>query len=177
MSYFAAAVVRSDGYWSARPISLADASDGEEVADRLRDVDPTADVSLLFLESDDEYLAILRLDKGEDPRVFGSDVAFVEESRVGALLLGTEPRSAVEIDAELTSPAWPDDEPLMGAADPGDPGIAEPVGDPALLDDLGVSAPRLLALCGNKDLRASDVTAEVCMAIGAGDEIEELRED
>lgn len=176
MSYFAAAVVRADGHWSAQPVALEDAADPEDVADRLRDVDPGADVALLFVESDDEYLAILRLDQGEDLRVFSSDAAFAEESRVGALVLGAEPKSSVEIDAELTSPASPDAEPPMGARDPGDPTIVEPAGDPTLLADLGVNAPRLLELCSNEDLLPSDVTAELCMAIGAGDEIEELRE-
>jgi putative tRNA adenosine deaminase-associated protein len=158
------------------PVSLADAADTEDVADRLRDIDPGADVSLLFLESDEEYLAILRLDHGEDPRVFSSDAAFAGESRVGALVLGAEPTSSVEIDAQLTSPASEDAEPPMGARDPGSPTIAETAGDPALLGDLGVSAWRLLDLCTNEELRASDITAEVCMAIGAGDEVEELRE-
>lgn len=176
MSYFAVAVVRNRGEWAASEIRLADAADAEDVTDRLRDVDPAADVSLLFVESDEAYLAILRLDEGEDPRLFSSDAAFVGESRVGALLFGEQPRSSVEIDAELTTPAAPDAEPAVGAADPGDPALVEPAGDPALLADLGVPAARLLSLCGHKDLRPSDVTAEVCMAIGAGDEVEELRE-
>lgn len=176
MSYFAAAVVRSDGHWAAMPVSLANAADTEDVADRLRDVDPSADVSLLFVECDEEYLAILRLDHGEDPRVFSSDAAFAGESRVGALLLGQQPTSSVEIDAELTSPASEDAEPPMGPRDPGDPTMVEPAGDPTLLADLGVTAPRLLAMCTNEEMRPSDITAEVCMAIGAGDEVEELRE-
>jgi putative tRNA adenosine deaminase-associated protein len=176
MSYFAAAVVRSDDHWSALPVSLADAADAEDVADRLRDADPGADVSLLFVESDEEYLAILRLDQGEDLRVFSSDAAFADESRVGALVLGNQPTSSVEIDAELTSPASEDAEPLVGPQDPGDPTLVEPAGDPTLLADLGVSGPRLLELCSNEELRASDITAELCMAIGAGDEVEELRE-
>ena len=176
MSYFAAAVVRSFGHWSAIPVSLTNAADAEDVADRLRDADRSAEVSLLFVESDEEYLAILRLDDGEDPRVFSSDAAFADETRVGALVLGEQPRSSVEIDAELTSPASPDVEPPMGARDPGAPTIVEPAGDPALLVDLGVSAARLLELCANENLEPSDITAEVCMAIGAGDEVEELRE-
>ncbi len=175
MSYFAAAVVRNRGDWSASEIRLDDAADAEDVTDRLRDVDPEADVSLLFLESDETYLAILRLDDGEDPRVFSSDAAFAGESRIGALLFGEQPRSSVEIDAELTTPTSPDAEPVVGAADPGDPALVEPAGDPALLADLGVPASRLLSLCAHKDLRPADVTAEVCMAIGAGDDVEELR--
>jgi putative tRNA adenosine deaminase-associated protein len=176
VSYFAAAVVRSADRWAASQVSLADAADAEDVADRLRDVDPSADVSLLFVESDDVYLAILRLDEGEDPRVFSSDAAFADESRVGALLLGANPASSVEIDAELTTPASPDAEPPVGARDPGDPSIVEPAGDPALLADLGVPATRLLELCAHHDMLPSDVTAEVCMTIGAGDDVEELRE-
>jgi putative tRNA adenosine deaminase-associated protein len=176
MSYFAAAVVRSGGRWSASELSLADTSDLEDVTDRLRDTDPKADVSLLFVESDDSYLTILRLDEGEHLRVFSSDAAFADESRIGALLLGEDPRTAVEIDAELTTPATPDAEPPRGARDPGNPTIVEPAGDPTLLADLGVSASRLLDLCAQDELLPSDVTAEVCMAIGAGDDVEEIRE-
>jgi putative tRNA adenosine deaminase-associated protein len=175
-SYFAAAVVRADGRWSAWELSLADASDMEDVTDRLRDVDSAADVSLLFVESD-EYLTIVRLDDGEDARVFSSDAAFAGESRIGALLLGEDPRTAVEIDAELTAPATPDAEPPRGARDPGDPTIVEAAGDPTLLADLGVPASRLLELCARDDMLPSDVTAEVCMAIGAGDDVEEIRSE
>ena len=65
MSYFAAAVVRGPKGWSSAEVDLTGAADIEEVADRLRDVDNDADVSLMFVESDDVYLAILRLDDGE----------------------------------------------------------------------------------------------------------------
>ena len=110
MSYFAAAVVRDRAGWSAAEVSLADAADVEDVADRLRDVGPTADVSLLFVESDDAYLAILRLDQGEDLRVFGSDLAFAEESRLGALLLGDVSAPLAELDAvELVVSEEPDE--------------------------------------------------------------------
>jgi putative tRNA adenosine deaminase-associated protein len=176
MSYFAAAVVRAAGHWAASEVSLAEAADVEDVADRLRDADPSADVSLLFVESDDVYLTILRLDGGEDLRVFSSDAGFAGESRVGALLLGDHPRSSIEIDAELTAPGAPDAEPPMGARDPGSPSTVEPAGDPTLLADLGVTAARLLSLCADDELEPADITAELCMTIGAGDEIEELRE-
>ena len=177
MSYFAAAVVRSDGGWSASEVSLTNAADVEDVADRLRDLGPDADVAVLFVESDDDYLAILRLDEGEDLRVFSPDAAFADESRIGALLLSEYAKPSVEVDASLTSPSGLSDvEPARGARDPGDPAEAEPAGDPALLDDLGVSASRLLELCGREGMLPSDITAEVSTAIGAGDEVEELRE-
>jgi putative tRNA adenosine deaminase-associated protein len=216
VSYFAAAVARDADRWYASEVSLADAADVEDVADRLRDVSPTADVSLLFVESDDTYLVILRLDQGEDLRVFGSDSAFAEESRVGALLLGDlatpsvdaeldpgtfttapavrDPQGGVELaegdllvlddepdaagddlgdDLDDDDPAGRDDEAVVTVAALGD---FDPAGDADLLADLGVPARRLLGLCAREGLLPSDITAELCQAIGCGDEVEELRE-
>ncbi len=173
MSYFAAAVVRGSDGWAAAEIDLNGAADVDEIADRLRDVDPDADVALLFVESDDAYLAILRLDDGEDLRVFGSDSAFAEESRLGAVLLGDVEEPALEIDevsGEAGEPA--DEEPEESPAE----ADADPVGDPDLLADLGVPAQRLLSLCAHEGMLPSDVTAEICQALGCGDELEELRE-
>ena len=173
VSYFAAAVVRGSGGWAASEIDLNGAADIDEVADRLRDVDPDAEVSLMFVESDDVYLAILRLDDGEDLRVFGSDSAFAEESRLGALLLGEVEEPALEIDDVAAGPAEEsDDEPEQPAAEPD----ADPMGDADLLADLGVPAQHLLNLCTSEGMLPSDVTAELCQALGCGDELEELRE-
>jgi putative tRNA adenosine deaminase-associated protein len=173
VSYFAAAVVRGSDGWAAAEIDLNGAADIDEIADRLRDVDPDADVSLLFVESDDAYLAILRLDDGEDLRVFGSDSAFAEESRLGAVLLGDVEEPALEIDevaGEEVEPAEEEPEEPPADAD------ADPLGDPDLLADLGLPAHRLLALCAHEGMLPSDVTAEICQALGCGDELEELRE-
>ena len=52
----------------------------------------------------------------------------------------------------------------------------DPAGDPDLLVDLGLPATRLLQLCAHEGMLPSDITAEVCQAIGCGDELEELRE-
>ncbi|HEU5107389.1 MAG TPA: tRNA adenosine deaminase-associated protein [Micromonosporaceae bacterium] len=178
MSYFAAAAVRGADGWSASEVDLTGVADVEEVADRLRDVDPDADLSLMFVESDDAYLVVLRLDEGEDLRVFGSDSVFAAESRLGALLLGDVEAPALEIDAaveavESAEPAAEDaDEEERPAPEPD----VDPVGDADLLADLGISSARLLELCAHDGMLPADVTAEVCQAIGCGDEIEELRE-
>ena len=179
MSYFAAAVVRRGSGWTAAEVDLNGAADIDEVADLLRDVDQDADISLLFVESDDVYLAIMRLDEGEDLRIFGSDSAFAEESRLGALLVGDIKAPALEIDdvvepavraaAGTTGDDDDDDEPSV------DPD-ADPVGDADLLADLGISAHRLLALCSHEGMLPGDVTAQVCQVIGCGTEVEELRE-
>ena len=174
MSNFAAAVTREAKVWSAAELDLSGAADIEEITDRLRDVAPEAEVSLLFVESDDAYLAILRLDEGEGLRVFGSDAVFAEESRLGALLLGDIEEPALDLDAVADDA---DDEDEKEADEPPTPGgDVEPVGDAELLADLGVPAHRLLELCAQEGMLPSDITAEVCQAIGAGDEIEELRE-
>ncbi|MFI8802487.1 tRNA adenosine deaminase-associated protein [Micromonospora chalcea] len=173
MSYFAAAVARVDGGWTAGEVSLRGVTDIEEVADRLRDVEPDADLSLLFVEADDTYLVVLRLDEGEDLRVFGSDSAFAEESRLGALLVGdlkTSVTGLEEVDEPRASSG--DDDNEQPAVDP----EADPVGDADLLADLGIPAQKLLALCAHEGSMPADVTAEICQVLGCVDEIEELRE-
>ncbi len=176
MSYFAAAVARGPEGWAAAEVDLNGVADVEEVADRLREVDPDAGVSLLFVEADDVYLVVLRLDDGEDLRLFGSDSTFAEESRLGALLLGEVEAPALEIDDVAGAPAEAveAEEPDSDAGTP-DPDV-DPVGDADLLADLGVPAHRLLALCAHEGMLPADVTAEICQAIGCGDEMEELRE-
>ena len=170
MSTFAAAAARGKNGWTASELDLSNLADIDEVVDVLRDVEPDADVALLFVESDDQFLAILRLDEGEDLRVFGSDSAFADESRFGSVLLGEIEAPALEID-ELTAGGGEEDTDRP-AADPD----ADPVGDPELLADLGITAHKLLGLCGREGMLPSDVTAEICQRLGCGDEVEELRE-
>jgi putative tRNA adenosine deaminase-associated protein len=170
VSYFAAAAVRGEKGWSATEVDLVGVADIEEVADRLRDVDADATVSLLFVESDDAYLVVLRLDEGEDLRVFGSDSAFAEESRLGALLLGDVETAVPDLD-EVVAEAT-EEVAVPVSVDPD----VEPIGDADLLADLGVPSVRLLALCAQEGMLPSDVTAEVCTAIGAGDAVDQIRE-
>ncbi len=174
MSYFATAVVRGPKGWASAEVDLSGVADIEEVADRLRDVDDDADVSILFVESDDLYLAVLRLDEGEDLRVFGSDTAFADESRLGALLLGDIEEPVLEID-EVDADADgvnddSDEEPPPVVPD------ADPVGDADLLADLGVPAHQLLSLCAHEGMMPADITAELGKLMGCADEIDELRE-
>ncbi|GAA1584256.1 tRNA adenosine deaminase-associated protein [Actinoplanes couchii] len=169
MSIFAAAVARGKNGWSASELDLSGLADIDEVVDSLRDAEPDAELALLFVESDDEYLAVLRLDEGEDLRVFASDSAFAEESRIGSVLLGEVETPALELDDELAEPDGDEDD------TPPEPD-ADPIGDADLLGDLGISAKRLLALCAMEGKLPADVTAEICQKIGCGDEMEELRE-
>ncbi|HEY8450749.1 MAG: tRNA adenosine deaminase-associated protein [Micromonosporaceae bacterium] len=171
MSYVASAAVRGKDGWSVADLDLAGVADVEEVADRLRDVDPEADVSLLFVEADETYLAILRLDQGENLRIFGSDSAFARESRLGALLLGDIEPPALEID-DAVGAVEGDETAEITTIDP----EVDPVGDADLLADLGVPAHVLLNTCAREGMLPSDCTVEIARLIGCGDEMEELRE-
>ena len=172
MSHFAAAVTRGSKSWAAAELDLSGVADVEEITERLRDTDPDATVSLLFVESDDAYLVILRLDDGEDLRIFGSDSIFAAESRLGAILIGDIEEQVPEIVDEDVEDEEDDEAEERPSAEPD----IEPVGDPELLADLGLPGGRLLELCAQEGMLPADLTAEICQAIGAGDEIEELRE-
>ncbi|ADD45612.1 tRNA adenosine deaminase-associated protein [Stackebrandtia nassauensis] len=166
MSYFAVAATRADDVWEAAEIDLDSVGDLDDVIDVVRDVDPEAQISLLFVEADDEYLVILRLDNGDDARVFGSDAPFAEESRLGAVLLS-------DIDADVAPVPNGDDDletPVMSELD------AQPVGEADLLSDLGVAAATLLNLCAKDGMLPSDVTAEVASLIGCGDVVDEVHD-
>ena len=179
MSTFAAAVARGKNGWTASELELSGLADIDEVVDRLRDAEPDADVCLLFVEADDQYLVILRLDEGEDLRIFGSDSVYAEESRTGALLLGDIEAPAIDLDdlsssdaADLESEDADEDEEDDQPTDPD----ADPVGDAEILADLGISSHRLLALCASEGMMPADITAEIAQRLGCADELEELRE-
>ncbi len=183
MSYFAVAVVRGPKGWAATDLDLSTVSDVEDAADRLRDVDLDADVSLLFVEIDDQYLALLRLDEGEDLRVFGSDSAMADDSRLGSVLVA---------ELESLSPDLDIPDPESDPIDAGGgsvrssvetqvvdvsaaPDIA-PVGDIDLLNDLGVPSRQLLDLCAREATLPADITTEICETLGCSEDVEELRE-
>lgn len=173
MSYFAAAAVRGSKGWAVSEVDLRGVSDVEDVADRLRDVDLDAEVSLLFVEIDEEYLVVLRLDEGEDLRVFGSDSAVVEESRLGTVLVADlePPDHGLDIPDELDEPSDDEDADSGSRVD----ADADPIGDVDVLADLGISGRRLLAMCAHEGSLPSDVTAEIGEVLGCVDDIEDLR--
>jgi putative tRNA adenosine deaminase-associated protein len=161
VSYFAAALARTPAGWTAEELDLDGLSDVDEVADRVRDVDGEAETALLFVEEDDEYVAILRVDAGaDDLRVFVSDPLAAETYPVAGIFAG-----AVE------------DEPAAASADDEDDDEAdsEPVGDADLLSDLGTPRRDLIALVTHERTLPSDVISEVCERAGCLDELETLR--
>ena len=173
MSYFAAALAHSSAGWTTAELDLDPAENVEAVGDLLRDVDPNAELSLLFVEADDEFLVILRLDGGEDLRVFGSDVAFADSSRIGEVLLDELEASEVPVDLDVP------DVPEVSEGNEDEDEVAEPVGNPVgdadLLTDRGISARDLLALCSHEGMLPADVMTEICRKLGCADQLQDLR--
>ena len=162
MSYFAAALARTPAGWTAEELDHDGVSDVDEVADRVRDVDGQAETALLFVEEDDEYVAILRVDAGaDDLRVFVSDPLAAETYPVAGIFAG-----AVEDEPAASSSADDEDQ---------DEPDSEPVGDADLLADLGTPRRDLIALVTHERTLPSDVISEVCERAGCLDELETLR--
>ncbi len=164
MPYFAAALARTDEGWTAQELDLDEIEDLEALAEELRDLTGEGDgPALMLLEEDDEYVGIVRVDGGSsglaEPRVFLSDRRAVQASGVAAMLWEhAEPEAADDDDDEGHRP------------------VAEPVGDTALLADLGTPADDLLALCSEEGLLPADVHTAICERAGCLDVLEELRE-
>jgi putative tRNA adenosine deaminase-associated protein len=160
VSYFAAALARTPAGWTAEELDLDGLTDVDAVADRVRDVDGEAETALLFVEEDDEYVAILRVD-ADDLRVFVSDSQAAESYPVAGIFAG-----AVEEEPPPSDDDEEEDE---------DPPDSEPVGDADLLADLGTPRRDLIALVTHERTLPSDVISEVCERAGCLDELETLR--
>ena len=162
MSYFAAALARTRAGWTAEELDLYGLTDVDAVADRVRDVDGDAETALLFVEEDDEYVAILRVD-ADDLRVFVSDSQAAETYPVAGIFAGA-------VEEEPAPPPDADDD-----EEEDDPPDSEPVGDADLLADLGTPRRDLIALVTHERTLPSDVISEVCERAGCLDELETLR--
>ncbi len=165
MSYFAAALARTEGGWTGEELDLSEVEDLEQLAELLRDLTGDgAGPALLLLEEDDEHLAVVRVDGGtgslDEPRVFLSDRRAVQASEV-AQMLWEDAEAPVEDEED---------------EDEGTRPIAEPVGDTAILADLGTPADDLVELCAEEGLLPADVLTAVCERAGCVDVLESLRE-
>ncbi|MCW2606405.1 MAG: hypothetical protein JWO60_1098 [Frankiales bacterium] len=162
MPYFAAALARTESGWSGSEVDLDDFDDLEGLADHLRDlVEDGPGPALMLLEQDDEYVAVVRVEGGAslvEPRVFLSDRRAVLADGVAAMLWEDGDDDEDEDDDEGTRP------------------VAEPVGDAALLSDLGTSADELVRLCAEEGSLPADVHTAVCERAGCLPELEALRD-
>jgi putative tRNA adenosine deaminase-associated protein len=172
VSYIATALARDAKGWAGDEILLDDIEDLDAMVELVRDMaGDDADVVLLAVEEDDEWVGVLRLDADDEPRVFVSDARMLETSELAGVL------GEAAVDREPVDEADDDDDD-DATDDDDDEGTrieGEPVGDAGLLADLGTPAARLLALCAAESVLPGDIIAEVCEAAGCLDVLERLR--
>lgn len=150
MPYFSVAFARTDAGWVGTETDLADVAGVDDITDIMREtaVETAGDTVLLLVEEEDEWFAVVRVDDGEDPRVFLSD-----------------PR------ATLTSPLAHMLHEQIGDID--ESPTDDPVGDSELLADLGTGPPRLTEL-GERRL-PGDALSVIAEQAGFAEEYDRLR--
>ncbi|MGH8969505.1 MAG: tRNA adenosine deaminase-associated protein [Actinomycetes bacterium] len=148
MSYFTAVLVRNADKWFARDTDLEEVGGLGELADTLRLIEVDDEPVLVFVEREDAWWAVVRVDGDEDPRVFVSDVVGSARSPFDFLEVG--------IDA--------DDVEVAGTCG----------GDFDVLADLGTSPDELRELCED-ELVPMDALATVAEAGGFAEVLDSLR--
>jgi putative tRNA adenosine deaminase-associated protein len=174
VSYATAALARVGSGWTGEELPLEGAEDLDSVVELLQEaVGDEAQTALLFVEEDDEWFAVLRVDAGADdePRVFISDARVITSSERAALF----GEAAVDIDSVMADKQAAEEDDEDNEDDDGTSIDAEPAGDAALLSDLGTPTERLLELCATEGALPSDVISAVCEAAGCLDVLEKIR--
>jgi putative tRNA adenosine deaminase-associated protein len=173
VTYATAALARVGSAWFGDELELDDVEDLDGVVELLREVvGDEANTAVLFVEEDDEWFAVLRVDADGEPRVFVSDARVIASSDIAALFA----EAAIESQADDDDDA--DDEDESGDDEDEDEGTradGDPTGDPALLSDLGTSSARLIALCAEEGQLPSDVISTLCESAGCLDVLDKLR--
>nr|WP_223279714.1 hypothetical protein [Streptomyces sp. SDr-06] len=185
--YFAALLARTEDGWEASDTELDDVETLSDLADLAREAaaDGADDTVLVFIEQEDAWFGVVRVDGEEDPRVFVSNAAVAARSSYGAMLtdelLGHDQDDEEDeldtLDLDGTEDGYEDEaadaadvaEVPDGGDDPSDSAVPTgPLGESAILADLGVSERRLLALDG-------DALVTIADALGAAEVLEAVR--
>jgi putative tRNA adenosine deaminase-associated protein len=175
VSHFAALAARTDDGWHSTEVELDGLADIDAVADVMRDASVDDGPVLLFVEEDDEWFAIVRVDGVGEPRTFISDARVVPGSELAALVFEEEAPDDVFEEPESSLDDDDDDVELDEEEEPAVRPDAEPRGTTDVLADFGISASQLLAMCAEEGMLPADVITAVCERLGCAEEIEVYR--
>ncbi|WMX45980.1 hypothetical protein [Streptomyces roseicoloratus] len=174
--YFAALLARTEDGWEASDTELDNVETLADLADLAREsASDDGETVIVFIEQEDTWFGIVRVDGEDDPRVFVSNAAAAARSSYGEILtselLGDDERDdqldeLTDLDGtEDGEPEHDEDEdPAAGAG----AAPAGPLGETRILADLGLPERQLLAI-------TEDALGEVAEAIGASDILETVR--
>jgi putative tRNA adenosine deaminase-associated protein len=183
--YFAALLARTEDGWEASDTELDDVETLSDLTDLAREASVDEDTVLVYIEQEDAWFGVVRVDGEEDPRIYVSDASAAARSSYGEILLtdemlGREPGAEDEIaaleelvDLDGTEDGEPE-RPAPAAAGPDDDAPdpdavpAGPIGELGVLADLGMSEKELLTL-------QTDALAEIAEAVGAAEVMESVR--
>ncbi|MGW4895281.1 tRNA adenosine deaminase-associated protein [Kitasatospora sp. NPDC004240] len=179
MAYFAAVLARSEDGWEVSETELDDVETLADLADLAREAAQDDDSVLVFIEQEDAWFAIVRVDGEEDPRIFVSDGAAAARSSYGSVLTDELVDQAGESEfgdlddlvAELEEQEETEeqDEEDAEARVP-----VGPLGDSHLLGEFGLPSEELLALSGEGAV-PGDALEEIAEALGCGEVLEAVR--
>ncbi|MEU0088822.1 hypothetical protein [Streptomyces sp. NPDC006274] len=177
--YFAALLARTHDGWEASDTELDDVETLSDLTDLAREASVDEDTVLLYIEQEDAWFGVLRVEGEEDPRIFVSDAATAARSSYGEILTnellgGDDDDPADDLDS-LNLDGTEDGEPEEDGqrtvdvpAQGGETVPAGPVGDREILADLGLSEKALLTL-------DTDALMEIADALGADEVLETVR--
>ncbi|MDT3396462.1 hypothetical protein RKE29_07370 [Streptomyces sp. B1866] len=171
--YFAALLARTEDGWEASDTELDDVETLADLIELARAVSKDDDTVLAFIEHEDAWFGVVRVDGEDDPHIYVSDAAAAARSSYGAMLtdelLGRDPDDH-DLDSLVDLDGTEDGEP-DGAADEPDgdrPVPAGPLGDADILADLGMTAKELKTLDG-------DALDEIAEMLGCTEVLEAVR--
>ncbi|MFC1417866.1 tRNA adenosine deaminase-associated protein [Streptacidiphilus cavernicola] len=159
-----------------------------DLADLAREAAEDEETVLVFIEQEDSWFAVVRVDGEEDPRIFVSDAAAASRSAYGEIVLTDELTGrgsgddlddlVVELDedddTDSADPDEDDDADDEAAALDTDGLPNGPLGDAGLLIDFGVGAKELMDMSVEGSV-PGDALTEIADALGCGDVLEAVR--
>ncbi|MFB6521415.1 hypothetical protein [Streptomyces sp. NPDC056401] len=194
--YFAALLARTEDGWEASDMELDDVESLSDLIDLARAASVDDDTVVALIEQEDSWFGVVRVDGEEDPRYYVSNASAASRSSYGSMLtdelLGKDEEDDELDELDLDGTEDGEDEVIASYPDGGpadrdqededdedtddgrdvragaEPAPAGPLGDPRLLDDLGVSHKQLMTLDG-------DALSEIAESLGATEVLEAVR--